>query len=154
MALSLDCKKIVEVYEIELESPTRNGARHRFADLGPPESCAERREPITGNRQHAVHRRFELEFPVSAVGLQPEKPDEGDVDGVLAVNSHESVGLEERRDLSDRPEIDEGCARAQTNFGLPSPGMQAVNVVRVEHPVFTAGDVDHDSMGNHRFFVA
>ena len=26
-------------------------------------------EPIARDRQHAVHRRFELEFPVSAVGL-------------------------------------------------------------------------------------
>ncbi len=132
----------------------KNGVRHRFADLGLSESCAERREPITGDGQHAVHRRFELEFPVPPVGLQAENPDAGNVDGVLAVNSHESVGLEERRDLPERSEIDEGCARAQTNFGLPSSGMQAVDIGRVEHPLLTAGDVDHDSMRNHRFFVA
>jgi hypothetical protein len=41
--------------------------------------------------------------------LQAEKPDTGDVDGVLAVNSHESVGLEERRHLTERSEIDERC---------------------------------------------
>ena len=127
---------------------------HRFAELGLPKRRAERRKPITCDRQYAVHRRFELEFPVSAVGLQPKEPDEGDVDGVLAVNPDKPEWFERRRDLPERPDIDERCARAQTNFGLPSPGMQAIHVVRVEHPLLTAGDVDHDSMRNHRFFVA
>ena len=43
-------------------------------------------EPIAGDRQNTIHRRFELQLPVSAVGLQSKHPDMGDVHGMLAVD--------------------------------------------------------------------
>jgi len=122
-----------------------NGARHRFADLGPCESCAECREPISGDGQHAVHRRFEFELPVSAVGLQAEKPDIGDVDSVLAVNPDETVGLQKRRDLADGSDIEKRCARSQADFGLATSGSKAVDVVRIKDALFAAEDMDENS---------
>ena len=116
----------------------RNGARHRFTDLGPSESCAERREPITGNRQYAVDRRFEPEFPVSPVGLQAKEPDVSDVDGVLAVNPDETIGLEQRRDLTNRSDIDERGARSKANLGFPSPCTKTVDVTGVKHALLAA----------------
>ena len=106
------------------------------------------------DREHLVHRRFELELPVSAVGLHSKQPDAGEVDGVIVVNPNESEGLEQRCDLANRPDIHERCARTQADFGFPTPGSQVVDVIRVEHEVLTAGDVNADSMRNHTGFVA
>ena len=49
-----------------------------------PESRSEPCEAVAGDRENSVHGRFELELPVSAVGLQPKEPDAGDVDDVFA----------------------------------------------------------------------
>ena len=78
----------------------------------------------------------------------------GDVDGVLAVNPNEPVGLEQRRDLADRPDIDQRRARTQANFGFPTAGSQKVHIVRVEHPVLTSGDMNENSMRCHTSCVA
>jgi hypothetical protein len=96
-----------------------NSAKHRFAELGFPKGRTDGCEPITGDGQHAVHRRFQLEFPVPAIGLQVDEPDVGDVDGMLAVDPDESEGLEQRCDLANRPDIDKWCARAQADLGFP-----------------------------------
>ena len=97
---------------------------------------------IPRNRKHLVHRWFELELPVPAVGLQAEEPDAGDVDGVLAVDPDEPEGLEQRR------------ARTQANFGFPTAGSEEVHVIRVEHAVLAAGDMNENSMRCHISVVA
>jgi hypothetical protein len=112
------------------------------------------KKPIARDWKHAVHRRFELELPVPAIGLQPKKPDAANVDCVLAVNPDESERLEQRRDLANRPYVDERCARTQADFGFPAPGSQEVHNIRVEHAVLTAGDVNEDSVWRHTKFVA
>ena len=78
----------------------------------------------------------------------------GDIDGVLAVDPHESEGLEKRRHFADRPDIDERCARTQADLGFPTASSQEVHVIRVEHPVLTAGDMNEDSMRCHISVVA
>ena len=78
----------------------------------------------------------------------------GDVDGVLAVDPDEPVGLEQRCDLADRPDVNERCARAQSDFSFPAAGSQKVHVMRVEHAVLTAGDMNEDSMWCHISVVA
>ena len=78
----------------------------------------------------------------------------GDVHSMLAVDSDEPKGLEQRSHFADRPDIDERSARPQANFGLPSPGSKEVHVVRVEHPVLVAGDMNEDSMRCHISVVA
>ncbi len=54
----------------------RKGADSSVARL--PESRSEPFEAVAGDREYSVHGRFELELPVSAVGLQPKEPDAGD----------------------------------------------------------------------------
>jgi len=78
----------------------------------------------------------------------------GGIDGVLAVDPDEPLGLEEWCDLADRPDIDERCARAQADFSFPTHGPEVVNVVRVEHAMLTAGDMNEDSMRCHTSVVA
>ncbi len=65
---------------------------------------------------------------------------------MLAMDSDESEGLEQRRDLADRPDIDERSTPAQADLGFPTPGSQVVHVIRVEHAVLTAGDVNENSV--------
>lgn len=55
--------------------PAEKWSQALLVEPGLPQDGAERREPIAGDGQRAVHRQFELELPVSAVGLEPEKPD-------------------------------------------------------------------------------
>ncbi len=64
-----------------------------------------------------------------------------DVDGMLAVDPDESEGFGQQCHLANRPDVDEGCARPQPDFGFPSSGSQVVHVIRVEHTVFVLGDV-------------
>jgi len=40
---------------------------------------------------------------------------------------------------------DQRCTRTQADFGFPIPGPLAVLVIRVEHAVLAAGNVDEDS---------
>ena len=69
-------------------------------DAGPrsigrfPKRHPEAGKAIAGDRQNAVDRWFQFEFPVSSVGLEAKEPDAGNIDGVLAVNSYESKALE------------------------------------------------------------
>jgi hypothetical protein len=101
-----------------------------------------------------MYRRFKLELPVSAVSLQAEKPDGGDVHSLLAMNSDEPKGLGQRGHLADRSDIDERGTGPKANLGFPSGGLQVVDVIRVDHAVLSAGDVYQDSMGCHTDFVA
>ena len=88
-----------------LRGATHSSAPHSSA-ARLPEGCPELCEAVAGDGEHSIHGRFELELPASAVGLQPKKPDAGDVDGVLAVDPDESEGLEQRRNLANRHDID------------------------------------------------
>jgi hypothetical protein len=103
-------------------------------------------KPISRNRQDAIYWRFEFELPVSTVGLQAKEPDMGDVHSMLAVDPDESEGLEQRRDLADRPDIDERCARTHPDFGFPAAGSEEVHVARVEHAVLGPRDMDQNPM--------
>ena len=83
---------------------------------GRPEPC----EAVAGDREYFIHWWFELELPVSAVGLQPKEPDAGDVDGVFAVDPDESEGLEQRRHLADRSAATRGVReRRRTSVSPP-----------------------------------
>jgi hypothetical protein len=99
-----------------------------------PEPC----EAVAGDREHLVHRGFELKLPVSTIGLQPKKSDVGDVGGVFAVDTDESEGLEQRRHLAKRPDIDKRCVRTQLDFGLPAPGLEVLHIIRVKQALLTA----------------
>jgi len=129
-------------------------------DAGPrsagrfPKRHPEPGEAITRNRQHAVDRRFQFEFPVSAVGLQAEESNAGNADGVLPVDSYESKGFKQWCDFAERPEIDKRCARTKANLGLPASGFEGKNVTRVKNAVLIPRDVDEDSMRCHTTFVA
>ena len=76
------------------------------------------------------------------------------IDGVLAVNPNESERLEQRRDLADRPDINQRCPRAQPNFGFPTPGSEAVHIIRIEHAVLAARHMNENSVWRHTKFVA
>ena len=76
------------------------------------------------------------------------------IDGVFAVDPDESEGFEQRRNLADRPNIDKRRPRPQANFSFATPGSEEVHVLRIQHTVFTSGDVDEDSVGRHGAFVA
>ena len=78
----------------------------------------------------------------------------GDVDCVLTVDPDETEGLEERRHVADRSYIDERRAGSQADFSFPSSCVEEVHVVRVEHAVLAARDVNQDSMRSHISFVA
>ncbi len=108
---------------------------------------------VAGDRENFVHGRLELELPVSAVGVQPKKPDAGDVDGVFAVDPDESEGLEQRRHLADRSDIEERCPRAQADLGFPTLGPEVVHILGVEHAMLAPGDVNDDTTDRHTVFV-
>ena len=110
-------------------------------------------EPIAGFRQNTIHRRLHLDLPIPAVGLEAEQSNVGDVHGMLAVDSDKPVILERDHHITDRSDVDEWRARTQTDFGFPTPGPQELHVIRVEHPVLTAGDMNEDSMRCHTSVV-
>ncbi len=111
-------------------------------------------KPISRNRQDAIYWRFEFKLPVSTVGLQAKEPDMGDVHSMLAVDSNEPKGLEQQGHLADRPDIDERRARPQANFGLPSLRVERVHVVRIEHAMLGAGNVNENSVRHDDCVVA
>lgn len=69
--------------------------------------------------------------------------------GILPMDSNESEGLEQWCNLADRPDIDNRCPRSQADFGFPAPGPDVVHVARVQHTMFTSGDMDENSVGCH-----
>ena len=127
------------------------GADSSVASL--PEGRPEPSEAVAGDREHFVHGRLELELPVSAVGLQPKEPDAGNVDGVFAVDADETEGLEQRRHLTDRPDIHKRCTRAQADLGFPTPRSEVVHILGVEHAMLASGDVNDDTADRHTDFV-
>ena len=78
----------------------------------------------------------------------------GDVDGLFAVYPDKSEGLEQRCDFADRPDIDQRRARTHADFGFPTACSQEVHIIRVEHAVLTAGDMNEDAMRCHISVVA
>jgi len=73
---------------------------------------------------------------------------------VLAVDSDESEGLEQRRYHTYRSDIDERCARAQADFSFPTSGSQEIHVVRVQYAVLGPRNVNEDSIRDHNGVVA
>jgi len=94
------------------------------------------------------------ELPVSAVGLQSQEPDVGEVDDVFAVDPNKAEGFEQRCDLADGSDVDERLARAQADLRFPSPGSEVVHIPRIEHAVLAAGGVQQDSIRCHGDFLA
>lgn len=78
----------------------------------------------------------------------------GEIDGVFPVDPNKTERCKQGRDLTDRPEIDKRCPRAQADLGFPSLGSKAVDIGRVKHTVFTSGDMDENTMWCHTHFVA
>ena len=111
-------------------------------------------EPVAGYRQHTIHRRLHLDLPIPAVGLKAEESDVRDVHGMLAVDPDEPVILERDHHITDRSDVDERCARTQTDFGFSTPGSQVVHGIRIEHATLSAGSVNENSARHDNGVVA
>ncbi len=133
---------------IEPGTPASSWSAARLTESR-PEPC----EAVARDREHLVHGWFELELPVSAVGLQAQEPDAGNVDGVFAVDPDESEGPKQRRHLADRSYIDKRCTRAQADLGFPTPRPEVVHILGVEHAMLAPGDVNDDTTDRHTDFV-
>lgn len=102
-------------------------------------------------------RRLRAQLHAALLSLTPLKAEESDVRNVhamLAVDSDKPVILERDHHITDRSDVDEWCARTQTDFSFPTTGSQVVHVIRVEHAVLTARDVNQDSIEGHDVVVA
>jgi hypothetical protein len=102
-------------------SRTKTGARHPTQSSHPPPSKhpAQHPQPIPGNRRYQIHRRFHLDLPIPAVGLEAEEANVGRVDGVLVVNPDEAEGFEGGEQFSQGSHVDERRSSAQADFGSP-----------------------------------
>jgi len=60
-------------------------------------------------------------------------PNAHDVDCVLAVDPDKSEALEQRRDLANRPDVDERCARTQADLGFPTARPEEEHIFGVKH---------------------
>ncbi len=96
------------------------------------ETAEQTRQPGPADRQHAVHRRQHDDLPIASVALPADFTDPPQVHAPGVVDPVKAAPTEDRGDLAQRPDVEDGAAAALPNDGVVTVRLQQVHVIGLD----------------------